>query len=201
MLVPPQVDLLRPVEFLWADEEFEDDLVFNPAPTAEVATVYTPKEQPLTPTEIEELLKPIEFSWADEEFEDDLVFTPASTAEVTTVYVPKEQLLTPAEIAEFLKPIEFSWADEEFDDNSIATLAAPTSIEEATKRKGCNGGAAWCSTRQHLNTLGLVADNGFTLNDQIENTGAGGPLYIDSERLLCLYRPKELKHKKLFVSL
>lgn len=107
---------------------------------------------------------------------------------------PNKQELTAAEVEELLRPTEFSWADEDFE----FTPTAPT--EEVAKVMGCNGGTTWCPTRKQLDKSGLVADDGFTLHDEMEETEVGGPLYICPERLLCLYHPREFQQQKLFVS-
>ena len=114
--------------------------------------------------------------------------------DITAAIVPKKEALTAAEVEELLKPSEFSWADEDFEDTPIV------STEEVHKVTGCNGGNTWCPTRQQLSKSGLVADNGFTLHGQMEDTDVGGPLYVCPQRLLCLYRPKQFQQEKLFVS-
>ena len=114
---------------------------------------------------------------------------------MTLAIVPGKEGLT-ATIEELLKPIEFSWADEDFEDTPIVT---PASTEEVTKVRGCNG-TAWCPTRQYLDKSGLLADDGFTLHGQMEHTRVGGPLYVNPQRLLCLYRPREFQQENLFVS-
>ncbi|RPB28121.1 hypothetical protein L211DRAFT_865519, partial [Terfezia boudieri ATCC MYA-4762] len=159
-LTAAQTELLRPIEFCWADEEFGDDLVFPTNKAVEQAGV---KKQSLTPAQVE-LLKPIEFFWADEEIENN---SPNPIEEDTRDAGPKEQALTSAEVEKLLKPIEFSCADEEFEGTPIV------STEEMTKVRGCNGGTAWCPTRKQLDKSGLLADDGFTLHDQIGDTEVG----------------------------
>ncbi|KAF8454493.1 hypothetical protein BGX38DRAFT_266039 [Terfezia claveryi] len=188
-LTAAQTELLRPIEFCWADEVYGENLDF---PTNKAVEQAVAKKQSLTPAQVE-LLKPIEFSWADEEIENNSPTPPVSTEEDTRDG-PKKQASTSAEMEELLKPTEFSWADEEFEDTPII------STEEMTKVKGCNGCTAWCPTRKQLDKSGLLADDGYTLHDQMGDTEVGGPLHICIERLLCLYHPREFKQQKMFRS-
>ncbi|KAF8416023.1 hypothetical protein EV426DRAFT_687939 [Tirmania nivea] len=180
-LTPAQVEeILKPLEFSWADEEFDDDPVVTPFPSPELKKLrYTVEDGKCVNPEVH----------CNEGRMNADDMTPAT--------IPKSQTLTAAEVEELLKPIDFSWADEDFDNNPVTT---PVFTKGATKPRGCNSGTAWCPTRQQLHKSGLLADDGFTLHSQMADTELGGPLYVGPQRLLCLYHPRKFQQQKLFGS-